>query len=382
MQKNHVKLNDQKVSSVRSKLLSKEISKIMPIASLIGRDSNSVIQLKEETNKESGDAVIFNLRGYLRHNGENDSDRIKDNEEYLYFISDRVAIDELSHAVRVQSDGTVNQYTIRDLRSEVENALVDRHADRLTTMFFFHVCGYTANYIDIGHEKIMLKPVHYGFNRPTPPTDKRIIRPNGKTADGDLDKNDIFDLELIDKAVDRAKLENPKIKPVRVGRENLYVLYMYPTQVVQLRNSTEKERWIEITKAQYHGNRVKHPLLDGAIGIYNGVILHETECVTAGIQLGEDDGGTPVQNVRRAVLLGAQSAIMAVGKNRGEADYQLVERVFDHDREFEAVAKIIIGMKKTRFSIFPKYVQDVMSMSETSKQDFGTIVLPTWAETI
>ncbi|KEG20327.1 N4-gp56 family major capsid protein [Bartonella bacilliformis] len=384
----HIGLNDPLAVRTWSKLLNREVSKAIPIAPLIGKDSNSIVQLKDETNKASGDAISFGLRVQLLGDGVSEGQALEGNEEALQFLNDRLAINELVHAVRVKNEGTIDQQRVlHNLRTEAKNGLVDWYADRLSMMFFIQVCGYTAKTINFEGRTLTLKPVHYGFNTPTVPTDKRIVRPNGKTKDEDLKENDIFDLKLIDKAVERAKLANPKIRPVRIDGENVYVLYLHPTQVTQLRTNTDIGQWLDITKAVYSGTRAKNPLYSGSLGMYNGVILREAEHVTEGVAMGyagktsdsskntsgnaaQDAGGAPVANVRRAVLLGAQSAVIAFGKDRGATRYKLVEELFDYEREFGVAAKTIIGMKKTCYHL---------PNSEQGEQDFGTIVIPTYA---
>ncbi|MCZ2203719.1 N4-gp56 family major capsid protein [Bartonella sp. A05] len=364
-----IKLNDPMAVRSWSKLLNQEVSKAISIAPLIGKDSNSIIQLKDETNKASGDSISFSLRTQLFGDGVTEGQEIEGKEEVLQFLNDRLAINELVHAVRVKNEGTIDQQRIlHNLRTEAKNGLVDWYADRLSMMFFIHVCGYTAKTLHFEGRTITLKPVHYGFNTPTAPTNKRVVRPNGKIKDEDLKANDLFDLKLIDKAVERAKLANPKIRPVRVDGENVYVLYLHPTQVTQLRTNTEAGQWLDITKAIYSGSRMKNPIYNGSLGMYNGVILREAEHVTEGVESGTL--GNVVSKVRRAVLLGAQSAVIAFGKDQGATRYKLVEELFDYEREFGVAAKTIIGMKKTCFNLPTSSAQDA--------QDFGTIVIPTY----
>ncbi|MET3560589.1 N4-gp56 family major capsid protein [Bartonella japonica] len=359
-------INDPMAVKTWSKLLNQEVSKAIPIAPLIGTDSNSIVQLKDETNKESGDSIHFNLRVQLHGDGVTEGQALEGNEESLQFLNDRLAINELVHAVRVKNEGTIDQQRIlHNLRTEAKNGLVDWYADRLSMMFFIQVCGYSALNINFEGRNIAIKPVHYGFNTPTAPTDKRVLRPNEKTKDEELKEKDVFSLSLIDKAVERAKLANPKIRPVRVDGENVYVLYLHPTQVTQLRTNTDAGQWLDITKAIYSGSRIKNPIYDGSLGMYNGVVLRETEHITEGV-----DGTKPVQNVRRAVLLGAQSVVIAFGKDRGATRYKLVEELFDYEREFGVAAKTIIGMKKTCYNL---------PGGQQGKQDFGTIVIPTYA---
>ncbi len=365
-----VRADDPHAISTWSKLLNTEVSKAIPIAPLIGRGSNSIIQLKTETQKGRGDCVTFSLRTQLLGRGVTSGQTLEGNEEALQFLHDRLYIDELSHAVRVENEGSIaQQRTTFDLRDEAKDGLVDWYADRLSLMFFIQACGYTARTISFEDRMIDIENVHYGFNEPLAPSSKRIIRPDGKTKDEELSEapKHSFSLKLIDEAVKMAKLANPKIRPVRVNGESVYVLYLHPTQVMQLRTNTETGQWLDIQKAAYTGSRAQNPIFDGSLGMYNGVILRESEHVTHGVKSTDH---TAKKSVRRAVFLGAQSIVMAFGNNRNVNRYKLVEEHFDYQRYYGLSAKTLIGMKKTRFK-FPN--------SSQAAQDFGTIVIPTYS---
>ncbi|EJF92650.1 N4-gp56 family major capsid protein [Bartonella tamiae] len=351
-----------------AKDLSVEISKATAIAPLIGKGANSIIQLKDETSKSAGDAVTFGLRYQLTGDGVTEGQMLEGNEEALSTGHDKVLINELAHAVRVKNQGTIDAQRVPyNLRQEAKDGLSDWYADRLSLMFFLQVCGYTGKTISFEGRKLTLSPVHYGFNTPTAPSDRRVIRAGGKATDETLTKTDTFNLSLIDKAVERAKLSNPKIRPVRVDGDKVYVMYLHPTQVTSLRTNTDQGQWLDINKAVYSTSRKNNPIFDGSLGMYNGVILREAEHITTGLKA----DGTEIETVRRAVLLGAQSGVIAYGQKTSGTRYDLVEELFDYQRELGVGAKAIIGMKKTQFKA---------SDNNTVNQDFATIVVPTWAE--
>ncbi len=135
-----------------------------------------------------------------------------------------------------------------------------------------------------------------------------------------------------------------------------------------MRTNTKSGQWLDITKAAYDGSGAKNPIFNGSLGMYNGVILREAEHVPNGINSKTQE---PVTSVRRAVLLGAQSVIMAYGRvgngatggdGKGGTRYKLVEELFDYQREFGVAAKTIIGMKKSRYTL---------PHSDQGGQDFG-----------
>ncbi|SSZ40887.1 Uncharacterised protein [Bartonella grahamii] len=366
----HIGINDPHALKTWARILDAEVSKATPIAPLMGQDSNSIIQVKTETQKGKGDCVTFSLRAQLSGRGVSEGETLEGNEEALQFLHDKLYINELYHGTRIANEGTIdNQRTLFNLREEAKNSLSDWYADRLSLMFFVHACGYTANRLNFEGELVDLDPLFWGFNAPLAPSNKRIVRPEAKTKDEDLTEKakHSFNLKLIDEAVQCAKLANPKIRPVRVNGESVYVLYLHPIQVTQLRTNTETGQWLDIQKAAYTGSRSKNPIFDGSLGMYNGVILRESEHVTNGVK---STDSTRLAGVRRAVLLGAQSVVMAFGKSYGKTRYKIEEETFDYKREYGFGVHTIMGMKKTRFQM-PGRAQGA--------QDFGTIVIPTYS---
>ncbi|UNE54960.1 N4-gp56 family major capsid protein [Bartonella machadoae] len=365
----NIGINEPHALKTWARMLDAEVSKATPIAPLMGKGSNSIIQVKTETQKGKGDCITFSLRAQLAGRGVSEGETLEGNEEALQFLHDKLYINELYHGTRIPNEGTIDtQRTLFNLREEAKNSLSDWYADRLSLMFFIHACGYTANRLHFEGDLIDLDPLYYGFNTPIAPSSKRIVRPDSKTKDEDLTEKakHSFNLKLIDEAVQCAKLANPKIRPVRVNGESVYVLYLHPIQVTQLRTNTETGQWLDIQKAAYTGSRAKNPIFDGSLGMYNGVILRESEHVTNGVK---STDSTRVAGVRRAVLLGAQSVVMAFGKGYGDTRYKIEEETFDYKREYGFGVHTIIGMKKTCFQM-PGRAQGA--------QDFGTIVIPTY----
>lgn len=359
-------VNDALAMKLWSKNLDVEVSKATPIAPLIGTSTNSIIQLKTETQKSKGDKVTFGLRRQLVGDGVSEHEILEGNEEALATYSDSLVINELDHAVRVMNSQTIDAQRVPfNLREEATSGLADWYADRMSLAFFMQVGGFTAPQIDFEGRTVIIKPVHYGNNAPIAPSANRQIwadktnTPATNNADEDLASADIFDLSLIDKAVERAKLANPKIRPVRVNGTNMYVMYIHPTQTTQLRTNTSTGQWLDIQKAaEKRGS--DNPIFSGALGVYNNVVLREAEHVVPGVN---SSTGAQITTVRRAVLLGAQSAVAAFGQDKGPTKYKTVEELFDYQRQLGVSVQTIWGMKKTVYD----------------STDFGCIVVSTYA---
>jgi Protein of unknown function (DUF4043) len=109
------------------------------------------------------------------------------------------------------------------------------------------------------------------------------------------------------------------------------------------------------------GQVTNNPIYTGALGEYNGVIIRQSQDVTQGVS---GSTGLAITTVRRAVLLGAQAAVIGYGQaNYGPMKYRWNEELLDHKRKLEVSAWSIWGMKKVRFN----------------SADFGTVVVSTYA---
>lgn len=354
-------VNDALAMKAWSRKLAQEARKATPIAPLFGTSQNSIIQMKEELSKDKGDKVTFGLRMQLSGAGVTENETLEGNEESLTTYSDSIYINELAHAVRVKNEGTIDVQRVPfSLRQEANDALKDWYADRMSLSFFVHACGYTAPTLDFEGSTISLNSSKwYGFNTVLAPTSTRIIRAGSQANDNSLTSADIFTLDLIDKAVEKAKTANPKIRPVRVDGGNHYVMYIHPYQTTSLRTNTSTGQWLDIQKAaEKRGG--DNPIFSGALGVYNNVILREAEHITQGVSAAD---GSKVTNVRRAVLLGAQSCVGAFGMKFTPEKYDMREELFDYQRELGVSVHTVFGLKKTQYN----------------SVDYGTIVVSTYA---
>lgn len=369
-------VNSPETVKLWSKSLAIEALKATEILPLIGSTSNSIIQEKDETEKSAGDAITFMLRSQLTGRGATELETMEGNEEALSHHAQQLLINELVHAVRVRGASTIDAQRVPfNLRLEAREGLADWFATRISTMAFIHFCGYTGNELNIIGRDTILSPHYWGFNKPLAPSKNRFIIANGKANEEALVESDVFNLRMIDQAVESAKLANPKLRPVNVNGDTVYVMYLHPTQVTALRTNTDQGQWLDIQKAAYNGSRANNPIFDGSLGMYNKVILRESEAITPGLST----KGKALPNVRRAVLLGAQAGVIAFGRvsgklqtasdGRTKSRFSYTEEIFDYDRELGVAAKTNIGFKKSRFS-----------GDYGDGEDFGTIVVSTYAK--
>ena len=185
-----------------------------------------------------------------------------------------------------------------------------------TRSFFNQVCGYTAQ-----------SDVKYtGLNATVAPSSDRKVNAGGVAQDENLTSSDTFTLDLIDQAVETAKVGSNMVRPIRIGGQPKYVMYLHPYQVTSMRTNSSTGQWLDIQKAAMMGGQVTNsPIYSGALGEYNGVVLRSSQDVTQGVN---SSSGVAISTVRRAVLLGAQSAIIAFGQaNYGPTKFRWNEEL-------------------------------------------------------
>lgn len=343
--------------------LNVEVRKGLEIAPLIGSGPNSIIQEKTEL-KQPGDKITYGLRMQLTGDGVTEGQQLEGNEESLTTYSDSVVINELDHAVRVKGDLTIDaQRVLFNARSEARSGLTDWYADRLSLAFFIQASGYTASSITYRGRTVTLSSVYQGNNAVTAPSSSRKLFATGSTDQAvQADATATFDLTLIDKAIEAATTANPKIRPVRVNGGMYYVMYLHPYQVYDLRTNTSDGQWYDIQKAALMaGQTTNNPIFTGALGMYNRVVLRESEDVVTGVH---STSGAEQSSVRRALFLGAQSVAFAQSSRFSKnAPYKWVEKNFDYEREIGVSVQGLLGMKKMIFN----------------SQDFGCMTVSTYA---
>lgn len=344
-------VNDALAVKLWAKKLAVEALKATAIGPLIGTSSDSIIHLKTETSKTAGDKVTFGLRMLLTGDGVTEGELQEGNEEALTTYADSLVINELMHAARVRNKGTIDQKRVPfNLRDEAKSGLRDWWAKRYSVSFFNQVCGYTPQ-----------NNVKYtGLNPVVAPT-RKIICEGSVTDEGSLTSAGKMKLIWLDYAKELAKTADVPIRPLMIGGEEKYVVYLHPYQVTDLRtDASTAGNWFDIQKAAMQGGKVSgNPIYTGALGEYNGIILREAFDVTQGVA----NAGTAVTTARRAVFLGAQAAAMGFAEGDGTSTFNWVEELFDYERELGVSAQTIFGLKKTVFN----------------SKDFGTIVLSSYA---
>lgn len=331
-------VNDPLTVKLWSKKLSVEVLKETWIMNFAGPSSDSMVQIKDETQKSAGDKITYGLRMQLTAAGIQGDGTLEGNEESLVTYSDAILINQLRNAVR--SAGRMSQQRVPfSVRDEALSGLRDWYADRFDNSGFTQLCGYTPQ-----------TNTAYTGNNATISVDSSHQKWSGTaTTDQGLSSSQTFNLNMIDSAVEAAKTLTPAIRPVRTGGKEFYLGFLHPYQVTDMRINTSTGQWLDIQKAAMTGGEVDdNPIFDGALGVYNGVILHSDYRVTQGVN--SSSATTPITTVRRAMLCGAQALMLGFGRDNGPGRFTWVEELFDYENELGVSVGCIFGMKKTVFN--------------------------------
>ena len=332
-----------------SKKVSVEALKATWVYKFMGKDDNSVIQIYDDTQKSAGDRIRIPLRRLLSAAGVQGDATLEGAEERITYYSDDVFINQLRHAVR-EGGRFSRQLVPFSVREHARLSLQDWWADRIDTWFFNQICGNTAQ-----------TDTRYTGNQTAIAADSdHLIRAGGATTDASMSDSVTykFSLTLIDVAVEKAKTLDVPIRPIMINGESKYVMFLHPYQVTDMRTNVNTGQWADLQKAAMQGGMIsKNPIYTGALGEYNGVILHASPRISS-FSLGAVPTGG-----RIAVMCGAQAVGMAFGRGHSPERYEWVEDYFDYENQFGVASGCIGGMKKMVFN----------------GSDFATIAIKTFA---
>lgn len=315
-------VNHPLTQKVWGKKLMREALKETFMSRFAGKTKGNLVYTKNELHKQAGDRIRIGLRMQLIGAGIVGDGTLEGNEEALSIYNDDIVVDQLRHAVR--SDGRMSEQRVPfSVREEAMDGLRDWWADRIDTAFFNQISGNTGQ----------TDTAYTGMQATAAPTflsgNTRILYGDGdQTSENSLSStataSNVMQVTFIDRAVTTAKMATPLIRPIKIeGGEERYVMFLHPHQVYNLRTDATANQvtWYDAQRAALQGGyRTKNPIFTGALGEYNGVILHESTRVPL---------APNTTTVRRAILCGAQAACLATGQDSRENRMTWVEELFD-----------------------------------------------------
>lgn len=281
-----------------------------------GTTAGSIVQVKTELKKEKGDSITIPLLMPLTGTGVTGDNKLEGNEEALQYRDFQVYLNQLRNAVRLTGKFD-EQKTQINMRKDAKDALSDWLATRVDKELF----------------KVLTEN----------PTANRVVCAGKATDAASITAADTFSVDMIGKAKRRATQdEDTMVRPVKVDGVDTYVMIIDQWQARDLMND---QKWLD---AQQHANirGEKNPIFTGALGMYNGVVVHQCNRLTR-------EANASGVKVGHALFLGAQAAVMAVGANP-----EWNEDTFDYGNQVGFEFGRIFGVAKSQFKFDGKTLTD------------------------
>lgn len=251
----------------------------------MGTSNRAIIQLHTDLRQGRGDEVKFDLLVQLAGYGVHGDTRLKGREKKLTYYQDSLGIDQLREAVAYTTMS--QQRTLHQLRRDGTENLADLFARVYDETLLAHLAGDAGSNTELNTEMD-----GFGGN-------------SFAAVDSahDMDRTSAtMSVSFLTAAKAKAKVLNPMLRPARFQGQDWYVFLGHPYSIAQMRLETGPTKWAEVqARAGERGRR--NPLFTGAVGVWDGVVIHESEFVPYNTST----------NVAYNLFLGAQSGHIGFG---------------------------------------------------------------------
>lgn len=311
------------------------------------REESSLMMILDDLQKHAGDNVTFGVSELLLGPGVLDLNTLTGNEESPITYGDSLFIHELAHAILLAGPIS-DQRILFDRRTTGRSRLSDWYAARTDHSAANQLAGYTPQ-----------TDTRFTGLQATIATTRQILPP-GITDAASITSANTFDITYIDTATNNAKAITSGIRALRVGGRDFYILFQHTSQATDMRKNTSLGQWLDIQKAAMTGGDIgDNPIFWMALGMYRQTLIHENVRVTNAVA----NAGTAVANTKRALMCGAQSAVLAFGRSQSDAQkFRWLEELRDFSRQIGIGVSAIWGLVKVQFN----------------SSDFGTQVIDTY----
>lgn len=361
-------VNDNETVKLWRRALAVEARKASVFGKFIGSSANSMIQEVNDL-KKAGDRVRSTLVMQMTGRGVQGDATLEGNEESLATYTDDLLINQIRHAHR--SQGKMSEQRVAfNVRREGRSRLSDWIATRMDRSLALQLAGYTGPSVtEHGETYDGADTIYTGNNSPLAPnaTSKyRLDNASGtitlpQEEDENVGSADTMTISILNFIKAVAETRTPMVKPLMIQGDKHYCFFLHPYQVRDLKNSSTTNDWTDLQKAAINGGQIsKNPIFTGALGMYNGIVLHESSRVPQGVN---SSSGAAISTVRRSFFAGAQAATIAFANGSNYEAWSWNEKEFDYGNAGGISAGVIYGVKKNRWNSI----------------DFASLVVSTYA---
>ena len=268
--------------------------------SMTGKGMNNIIEEKNDFTKAKGDVVTFTLAMNLSGRGQTSTTTgitLEGNEEAIDFYSFTMTLAEKGNSVKTGSKLDLQRPAF-DLRTELKDKLVI----------------WATEEIEVSLTEALLA---------SPSTNRYV--------DETASPYGAMTLETVRRLKRKARLANPKIRPVKIDGKDVYVLLAHEYAIKGLLADSNFTDLLQ--NAQVRGS--ENPLIKGADYFVDGVAIYVTD----------RSNFLSTGNVVTSLLLGAQAGAIAFAQKP-----EWNEKLFDYDRIPGVGVDMLVAIGKTKFN--------------------------------
>ena len=315
----------------------------------IETNPNAMISRKMEFAEHAkGDRITYALIDPLSGAGVIDDERLEDNEEALASSDFSITLRRRRHATRTTGK-------MSDLRPAFDVMVKSRQV--------------LGMWLAREHDKDVIAAASgvansVGTIAASAPTSTRrwyggqtaagVIVPVANDAAIDSATTNIFGEKVIEWVKRFATLNEPLVRPIIVGGEEIYVMLIHPYQTKALKASTDYKAALQNSMQRAASNPQFKGMFENSHGLWDGVVVHEIPKIETRLGAGGStaaeyfESGDDVPSgitVARGLFLGAQS--ICIGYKGSPA---WVEDKFDYDNEWGIALGLFYQVAKTKFN--------------------------------
>lgn len=295
-----------------AKELQVEVGKEIYFSKFMGEGPGSAIHVKQ-VEEGVGKDVTFGLVLQLAGSAITGDSTLEGNEQSLSTYSNTVSLNQKRLAVR-DTGKFENSKVLYNFRSTALDLLKQQYAELIDADIFSALTATTGT--------------HAFYRADASASVYANADPKAALNAADsISLNDISAMKTIAKLGGAA---NYKIRPVRVDGKEYYILIVHPEVAYDL--FTLADWQTAQREANVRGD--ENPLFKGALGIWDGVVVHSHE----GISTFNDGGGASVKGSRN-IFMGAQAACFA-----DNSSMNWIEKTFDYGNQLGISAGKIYGV--------------------------------------
>lgn len=313
-----------------------------------GNETTLPVMLITDLEREAGDQVVYDLSMQLSGDTIEGDSKAEGLGAQLRFGQDKVYINQARYPVSCGGRMT-RKRTVHDLRAVGRNRLKEYFGRWFDENIFCYGAG--ARGINADYN-LPLSWAGRASNPLVAPDSDHIVYGDGNskatlTTAGTMSRALIEKLNTKAGSMGGGATDVPELQPTRIAGNNCFVLCMSLFQAYQLKTSTTSGDWLDVQKAAAAAEGSANPIFKDALGMIGETILHKHKAVTRF----NDYGASADLPAARALFMGRQAIAVAYGSPGDGMRMSWSEKELDHGNDIEICAGMVVGIKRTTFTV-------------------------------